>query len=246
MSSEFVLSEPWVLRTVLDNVASVVGTPDMHTFTPTKEIQPFSLGIGMDLTTANQNRVLLGCLARSLSLRTSLGEVVRGTLDVISGKERAVSTTLSAAIAPDDDFPVYTFEHASIELPGGTTLAEVQSMDLTMTTNAELLYGVGNAEAVNGRRGLMEITGRFQLTMKDNVNYGYVNARTDVAALNMKFTNGATGNELREIEFQLTGLSLAQHTVDSVEPNENILESLDFQAKNISAVAKNNDASYPA
>ena len=246
LSVEWVLSTPWFLQAILNNVASTVATPDSHTFKPSKEIEPFTVEIGMDLPGTNQVRTLLGCMCRSLGIRGSIGENVRCTADVMFGKEEAVGTVLDVNPAADTDgFIPYTFEHGSIELPGGTVLAEVQSIDLNIASNAELLYGHGSPTAVNARRGLTEITGRVNMTMKDNTVWGYVNARSDIATLNLKYTNGLNGDAERSILFALTGISLDEHSIGSLEANEAIFQDFPFQAKNITATAKNDTAAVP-
>ena len=241
------LSTPWFLKAILNNVASTVATPDSHTFKPSKEIEPFTMEIGMDLPVEDQVRTMLGCVCRSLAIRGSIGENVRCTADVMFGKEGAVDTTFDAtdAVSDTDGFIPYTFEHGSVELPGGTVLAEVQSIDLNMASNAELLYGHGSPTAVNARRGITEITGRVNMTMRDNTAWGYVNARSDILSLNLKYTNGMNGDAERSILFALTGISIAEHSIGTLESGEAIFQDFDFQAKNITATAKNNTAAVP-
>jgi len=241
---EFVLSNPWIFQMIFDSVATVIGAPDTHTFTPTKAVKSISHEIGMDLTT-NQVRVGLGVLMNSLSIRGSIGELIRGSAEMIYGKEKAVGTTLETSIATDDqDFP-FTFEHGSVELPNSTVLAEIQSVDMSINQNAELRYGFGSADAVNGIRKRLDVTGRVNLSLTDNVTLGYIKGRAEVATMKLVFSNGLTGDNKKLIELRGTGIGLSEINLGTVEANEVIAQDVNFQWRNTVVYAENNASAVP-
>ena len=242
---DFILSNPWVFNLIFDTLQTAgTASPYTHTMTPTKALKTISHEIGMDLTT-DQVRVALGAICNSLAIRGSMNEMIRCSAEMIYGKEKAVGTTLDTSIATDPiDFP-YTFVHGSIELPNSTVLAEVQSIDLTMNQNAELLYGFGSADAVNGIRKKLDVTGRMNLTLKDNVTLGYITGRAEVATMKLVFDNGLSGANERSIELQGTGIGLSEINIGAVEPNEAIFHDLNFQWRSTQVVAVNASSTIP-
>lgn len=235
---DFILSNPWFLKLLFDTIVTSGSGLKTHTYTATKACQTLSHEIGMDLNT-NQVRVALGALCNSVSIRGSVNELMRCSAEIIYGKEKAVSTTLATDTVHDNiSFP-YTFEHGSIELPNGTVLAEVQSVDMTFNQNAELLYEFGGADAVNGIRKRFDITGRLNMTLKDNVTLGYINGRAEVASMKLKFSNGASGNAEKSIEFNGTKIGLSEMAIGGIEPHEVIFEDISFQWGGCSVIAKN-------
>ena len=47
------------------------------------------------------------------------------------------------------------------------TIAEVQDIDITLTTNAELLWGLGSHHASTVFRKIFDVTGRFKTSSKN-------------------------------------------------------------------------------
>lgn len=241
---DFILSNPWIFQAILNNNVDAGAGPYTHTMTPTAACKTISHEIGMDLAT-NQVRVALGAMVNSLSIRGSINELIRGSAEVIYGKEKTVSTTLDTTPAVDDiDFP-YTFVHGSVELPNSTVLAEIQSVDMTLNQNAELLYGFGSANAVNGIRKRLDVSGRINLTLTDNVTLGYINSRAEVATMKLKFSNGLSGTNERTISLNGVGIGLSELNLGSVEPNEVIFQDVNFVWRGTTMVATNNTASPP-
>lgn len=236
---DFVLSNPWWLNSLYD-LKSGAG-PFTYTVS-SKLIKPITVEIGIDNTT-DTVRMCRGSFVNSISLRSSIGDVVRCSADIAYSIES--TQAIDAVPAVDDIAFPYTFAHGTLEMPDGTLLAQVQSVDLTLTQNGELLYAHGSNQAVGAYRKLFEITGRFNLSHVDYVQLNKVyaqigiNAQTQLSeqpTLALKFTNGLSAGAERTIDFQATGIALDSFNV-SVEPNEPIFEDIPFQARTSQVVA---------
>ena len=101
------------------------------------------------------NRTLKGCIVQSLGLSTSIGEVLNATVDMAFAKEDTASVEASSgfvaqtASGKDQATTPYTFAHGVLKTSTGGSaiaeIAEVQDVDITMATNAELLWGLGRS-----------------------------------------------------------------------------------------------------
>jgi len=236
---DFVLSNPWWLDLIFGVVNAGAG-PFTHTYTPNSAMPSFVHEIGMGLETNNQVRTILGAGLNSITIRSSMNELARCSAEIIYGKEAAVATSLDTTPSSDDiNFP-YTFVHGTIEKPNSTVLAEVQSVELTLNQNSELLYGHGSSDPVAIFKRRLDMSGRVNLSMVDNINLADVTGRAEVATMRLKFDNGLTGTAERSIDFALIGIGFGEHGLGGVEPNEPIYEDLNYVARDIAAVATNN------
>lgn len=251
-SMEYVLSNPWILTSVLDDPVTTGGGPYVHTWNsdPTinssiRDIKSLSLQVGLEGLLGNVVRIIKGVVSPSLAFRMSLNEPIRMTQELIWGQD-SVGTTLDTSIASEVDFTPYTFVNASIELPDGTSVATIQDFDLNLNSNAELLYELGDADSVDGFRKILEMTGKLNLTMLDKTNLDRIFARTELANMKVTITNGLSGVNLKNIIMTFTGVGLSLHSNAGIEPGELVLENVDFQCRSVSIVANNNTATQPA
>ena len=249
---DFVLSNPWWLNSLWDNVCSMcVAGIDTHVYTvcsklPTSE--SFQIGVcgATDVT-----RNLLGAVVNSVSLRSSIGEVVRGSAD-ISYKTEDEGPAIDMCPATDTcNFP-YTFAFGTLTSTAGT-IAELQSFDVNINQNSDLLYTHNASEAVTPYRRLFEITGSFTASYVDNEllrdiyaqnsNDGETFAR-EQTTLTMTFDNGIVGANTKSITLVGTGVGFADHAT-AIEPNEPIFETLNWQVRTMTVTAENQTAAQP-
>lgn len=249
---EFVLSNPWILTSVLDDPVTSGGGPSfVHTWdsdptinTSIRDIKSLSLEIGFEGLIGNVVRSITGVVSPSLSFRMSLGEPIRVTQELIWGQD-SVGTTIDPSVASETDFTPYVFANASIELPDGTPIATIQDFDLNLNTNAELLYELGDTDSVDAYRKILEMTGKLNLTMLDETNISRVIAREEIATMKVTITNGLAGADLKDIIMTFTGVGLSLHSNSGIEPGELILENVDFQCRSVNIVANNNQSTQP-
>ena len=254
-SMEYVLANPWIFSSLFGNPTSTLDTgarydhvwaSDPSVNAGIKDISSLHLQIGIDALTGDVVRNAKGVVCPSLTMKMALNEPIRVTQELIWGNEDAVGTTLDASVGSVGSFTPYTFVHANIELPSGTSIATVQDFDLTFDTGAELLYQLNTPNAVDAWRKILTMTGKMNLTVLDKTHIDAVMARTEVANLKVTITNGLTGDNLKDIVMTFTGIGLALHTTSGLEPGELLLENVDFQCRRININAKNNTSAQPS
>ncbi len=276
---DFVLSNPWWLNSLYDTVVTTDDSPtccvNSHVYTNVSKIrQPISVEIGthqagvLMCCPTGVIRKLTGGVVNSVSLRSAIGEPVRGSVDISYADEEEACVCLDTTPASDTcNFP-YTFAYGNLTTLAGT-LANLQSFDITISTNSDLLYTHNTSVACNAYRRLFEITGSFTATYVDNemLRHIYAQAHTGTVAnttrgldcevffrepndeccacvtatLTLVFDNGQAGANEKSITLTGTGVGFADHSV-SLEPNEPIFETLNWQVRTLAPTAINQTA----
>lgn len=244
---DFILSNPWFLDLIFGTPAVTGAGPYTYTYPTTipKAVTSFSAEIGSTLESANVQRQALGAIVNNLRMGARLNEAVRCTLSNKYAKENTPGTTIDSNPPTDSlQFP-FTFEHASIELPSGSVLAEVQSFELAVNPNQNFIYGMNSKNPVGAWRGLTEITGRVNLTTKDATWLTNVLARSEQATVKFVFDNGQASTSQKKLTMAFNGVGLNTHSI-SYNPNELILQDVPLVMRNVnSIVAINNISSAP-
>jgi hypothetical protein len=256
-SIDFVLSTPWIFDAILGGVDSTGASSDFtHIWdsdytnltadnTGVKVPKSFDIEVGFDAkpTKTDVLRNLKGSVFQSLNIKSSLNETVQASSDFVYGISDTISTSLVTPTSDDINFP-FTFAHATLELPDGSAVAELQDFDITFNTNSELLYQQGSPNAVGAFRKLFEMTGKFNASFIDKTQLQRVIDRTELATLTVEFTNGLTTTNEKSIKIEFTGVGLSEHSL-SIAPVEPIFEDLTFQMRNVKVTANNSIASPP-
>jgi len=254
---DFVLSNPWWLGTLWDNRCSTMcATPDVHTYTIVSKLRnSISIEIGAEQGTAccvDITRQLTGAVVNSVSLRSAIGEVVRGSADISYSNEIECMVAIDATPGTDTcNFP-YTFAYGTLTTTAGT-IAELQSFDITINQNSDLLYTHNTSIAVDAYRKLFEITGSFTASyidtelLRDIYAQGHASCGVGIdcatfareqTTLTLTFDNGLSGAASRSIVLTGTGVGFADHSV-TIEPNEPMFETLNWQIRTMTVVATN-------
>ncbi len=264
-SVDFVLSSPWIFDAILGGVDTTgSGSDYQHIWnsdssqlsadnTGIASPKSFDIGVGFDTKTSTDVvRHLKGSVFNSLNIKSSINETVTGSMDFLYGTVDTIATSVGSPIADGVNFP-YTFAHAYLQIPNDTTghpsrtqnlIAEVQDFDISFTSNTELLYEQGSANAVGAFRKLFEITGKFNASFIDKTQLQRVFDRTELATFTAVFTNGLTGNNEKTITLEFAGVGLSEHSL-SIVPNEPVFEDLTFQMRNVKVTANNSVATVP-
>jgi hypothetical protein len=191
-------------------------------------------------------RTLNGCVVNSLSISTSIGETVNGSVDMTFGREdTAAVATSSSSITQQDNASYdqagtpYTFAHGLLKASNGTSLqevAEIQECDVTFSQNSELLYKVGQNYATEAYRRVFDVTGRFRTAWKNSDLIQYVidqvrgNGQelldTSGVGVELTFTSGS-----KSIKIEMDDISIADHNVSGIEPVEPVFEEINWQCK---------------
>jgi len=248
-----IYGEPTVATGIYTYPAAAGGS--IYTGTSGTSVSPAktpSLSTRIQVNAGTDNiltRTLKGCVVNSMGISTTIGETVNGTIDMAFAKEDTadIAATTSTFVQQDasainQPSTPYTFAHGSLKLGTGasnamTEVAEIQDVDVTFTTNNELLYGLGSHYAKTSFRKIFDIGGRFKTTFKDKYLLQHVidqsrtenetiNEDASNVALELMFTNGN-----RSMKFEFGGVSLNDHSTSGIEPAEVIYEELNWKAK---------------
>ena len=249
---DFTLSNPWVFKTILGDPSTTGSNPYVHTYphasnginkTPTS----FTTEVGFDGASADTVRTLKGCVATSLSITASVGNLVSASLSANYGVEDAPSTSLGTAPSqPDVEFP-YTFAHATLKY-GGNTLAQVQDLSLNIDQGSSLLYGLGDHQAVDAYRQLLDITGSFRVSllnktvledMLEQISKGTSGSYSSTVGGSPELEIAFTKDSNEKIVITGTGLSPTDLSYDGFRANEPIFENVNWRIKTLTVAATN-------
>src|SRR3990167_47168 len=251
---EYVLSNPFVLSFIFGAPTTPAPSAGVYTHTwssnpsvnsAIRDVYSANMEIWMDGKTAGVDRNAKGVICPSFTMKTGIDKPIDISQTLEWGIEDAVGTTLVATPPTETNFTPYGFVHASIKLPvSGGTIAAVQDIDVTFDTGAELVYNINaSGNAYNAYRKMLNMTGKMSLAVLDNTNMARVQARTEVADLKVKFTNGLSGTSERTITFTFEGIGLSRLGTSGISAGEMLLEDFSFQCRRCTAVAINASAS---
>ena len=145
-----------------------------------------------------------GAVTSTLNIKTGINDKVSVSQSIVWANEDAITTVFAApALDVDAAFIPFMFHHASLQLPSGTTLAQVQDLDITFDTGAQQWYGIGDEDGVDAHRGLLKMTGKFSMAVIDNFNLGRVRDREVIP--NMKIVIGSPQNSTITIDCERIG-----------------------------------------
>jgi len=270
---DFVVSNPWFnsLLFARNSMCCLFpsGCPSPFTYTwdatsvcTIRCVESFSVEIAVDQCMVNTVRTATGSIVNSMSIRSSIGEPIRATLDVsYTSDDRGVA--LDACPATEVvgvavcQFEPYTFAHGDLLFDYGccmlASVAEIQSFDLTLNPNAELLFQHNCNHASSAFRKVFEMSGSFQAPyicycavdeLYGQIADNSITSKRESAALSIVFDNGCSAGAEREIRYTFTGILLKDHTT-TAEPVEPIYETLNWQARSVVVSAINGTANEP-
>lgn len=255
---EYVLGNPFIFTSVLHNPTTSVPSGGVYTHTWTSDptvntnirtVKSLHIEFYVEGSTSNIDRNAKGVISPSINIKTGIDQPVTVSQTLNWGYEDTIDTSLNATPPTcGGGFTPYTFVNASIKLPvSGGTIASVQNIDFTIDTGAELTYNInseqtgGGAVATGAWNKILNITGKLQALIINKDLIDKVVARTEVADMEIKFTNGLAGSSQKIITITLTGIGLSRHGTSGMAPGELLMEELDLQARRITIVATNSN-----
>lgn len=249
-SIEFILGNAYWLRALTGVTSTDTGSdPYVHTFIAnagdlTANTQSITINYGVELGTTDHSSQLEGCLVNSMNLSASAGEPVRVTLEGSFANESTGTT--AGSLINDTYCQPMTFAHGTLELPDATPLACVQSVEISITRNAQAEVGIGsrfaNAPFVTNTE--IEITAELlfnDVTLLQSF-FGGTDPASTVAesTLDLTFNNGLLTDELRELQLTFGGLVFDSFTLP-LDPNEALKQTLTLKARTITKAVYKDD-----
>jgi len=267
LSVDFVVGNPWYNSLLFDRLMCFPTTAccvETYTWEATcnagnKDIESFAMEIGIDQCGATDTvRTLRGAVLNNISLRSSIGEPIRATADIAYSSD-VMTTCVDSTPASDTvgtaicQYTPYTFAHGQLKWNCCCVIAELQSFDISLNQNPELIYGHNCNHPVNAFRRVFEMTGSFSTTHTCNKLLNDLYAQiadncetlaTEQTKITLTLDNGLTTTNQRKIEYTFTGVGIGDHST-SVEPVEPIFENISWQSRRGAVVATTNDAAEP-
>ena len=259
-SLDYTLSNPWIFSSIFNSIipSSTDTDPDQsgtqrsnadQYWTSNPDVNPSirmmntsHLEFGYDASVSNVVRNAKGVITTSIALKTAINDKVTVSQNMVWGNEDTINTTISApSLDTDSEFIPYMFHHATLELPSGSSLAQVQDLDITFDTGAEQYYNLGSPNGVDAYRKLFKISGKFSMAVLDASNLQRVVSREVQANMKIVLSNNRTGTNERSITINCERVGLGENTTD-YEPGEPVIEGVPFQIGHVNIEANNNQS----
>jgi hypothetical protein len=215
LSVETLLTNGWWLRAISGNTATVSGNDKIYVDSAAgkpvnKDVQSMEVRIGYDNPVGFERRYK-GVVMSTASLSCSVGEPVRLTFDMFA-KTEEISSTLTAEVSEAEE-PLH-FGHGTLELPSGTTIAKVQSVDLTINRNPEPVRGLGSRFIQQVVNKLTEYELKANIVLQDTSIIEKLwgssttpqNTVNETASVKLVFDNGLTGASKRTLLLEFEGV----------------------------------------
>jgi len=244
-TAEFTLSNPWFLRAIFGTASSSGTAPTTHTYDG-------PIGDPMRLFHGNENTsayyALEGCVAQTVTFTFN----IPGTVDVsIEGAYATKNDDDPSFTQPTINERALSFHDAELTR-AGSTLSFVQSLNLTVNLNADMVYELGNRTAVDyspkQRNTTLDYARIVQNTDDQERAYGGATSIQDKVENTADFvasaSNGKTGTDLNKVELQLNNVfpdSVSRSGVG--DATADLEDELSEMAPTIKAVAENGIAS---
>lgn len=136
-----------------------------NTYTASTAPLSFTMTNNIDNDTTDRQEVYSGCVVNSMTLKAAVGESVSVNLAGMSNLiTTGTSLTANAANATDT---IWTFQHGSLNIDGAISNI-IDSVELTVTNNWEMKYGLGSRLCKKAIGKVREITLRFTVKYLDN------------------------------------------------------------------------------
>lgn len=247
-SVEFTLTNPWWLRSVLDNGFSTSGSSAPYTHSLSGGV-PYSMRIVQPTESTDSERVLLGCVATSASISVDTGGLVSVSLEGAYADDEISTGVGSLTSQPTRDEDPLHFGHASISRDGGsTTLSLVQDASLQINNNTDIVLELGSR--VGADYSPKQLTADVDYTdiveNSDDVQRMYGDATSvqtsmeNHADIVFEFDNGGTGSDKNSLKFTLSDALPDTGSRSGVgDPEADLEDQLNEMAATITAEAQN-------
>ncbi len=251
LSLDFDISDPWFMKGVMGNITTSGTGPYYHTFTEANQPPSLTIENGISGTI----RKYLGCIIGDCKISTAVGdEPAKCSLTVMYADESLTSGSTTQT-APTD--AVYPFSYGSIEYPTGTTVANTESVELSITNNAGLKWALGSRKAsrYDMRQRTYDVTTTNYFddpTQYLRLAYGGSTLSAPSATMvsgetGVKITldNGLATTLTRKWIFQFTNSVIERHSLGTQNVETEQLETIDIIPESILIQCVNNTSVMP-
>lgn len=140
---DFLLSNASFFRAVLGTVTDGGSGPSSytHTYSEANTVQSFSIVNGAELGTNDYVSVLTGAKVNTCTISSAVDEAVSIKLECPYKTETLATSGISSQVAVTES--IFTFAQGTLSL-GGSTIGNVQSVELTINNNLDGIWGLGS------------------------------------------------------------------------------------------------------
>ena len=164
-NTDFVLGNADWMTAAIGTMGSISGSgPYVRTFSENNTCPSISIANAFNLDTDSRHNIL-GAKVNSMSIDCNVGEIARVKLDGFFQK-LSKTTTIGSTTSGDSEDPMI-FAGASIKL-GSTATLDVQSMNITLTNNTEMLFSLGSRFASKGVEKAREYSFKINEAYEDD------------------------------------------------------------------------------
>lgn len=258
---EYVMSNPWSFAAFMGK--GVTTGPDgdgiyTHTFTEENSLPSYAVKNNIELGTTDAQQIMLGSINASKSISISIGSPVMVSDDFVYADEIFSTTSYVAQI--EETFDVFSFAHATFSLPDGTTVANVQAADLSMSNSPEIIYGLGSRVGQTHVDKQREYSIRASVYLTNPAVFWrafYTGGATspfggtapgtvvETPTLTITLDNGLTLGNHRQIKLAFSGVMMDTYS-SSQDPTAPIMEDATFFARTLTVTALNTTSTIPA
>lgn len=235
---DFLLSanSSWV-RAVLGALPTDAGAgPYTHTFAESNTLSSFSIATAQEMGSNDYVSALIGCKVNTCTISAAVDEIAKVTLECPYRTETVAITGIGSVVASAEE-PLH-FAHGTLSV-AGTTVSYVQSIELTITNNIEMVWGLGSRYSTAGPEKTRTYDFKFSVAFSDVTLLLEKFAGTTapwtasaLATLNpagvaciLTFDNGGTTTASRKVVLTFANLYLNEHTLP-LDINEVIKEDV--------------------
>lgn len=240
-SIDSVLANAWWVRGMLGSVATATwtGSPTQwwtYTFFESDTIPSFTAeqGIDMDTDTA---RTLKGCVMSNVTLTAAVNELTKLKFECPYSNTTKSATIIAAGTRPTESDDPFTFAHGALVI-AGSTMAEIENVELSVNNNVEQTWGLGSRYATNATAKQREYNIRATCAFKDVTEFldrvqggagSPATAPNPATTMSLAFNNGLSGTNQRIITINLGSVWFDEHTLPS-DPTEVTKEDVSMYA----------------
>jgi hypothetical protein len=229
----------------MEQVLGTATGSDPYTYSESDNTKSITLVRAIDnpgpTTPVDRDETWAGSVVNSVTIKAAVGEPISATAEILSASH-FIDTTIHSAVALPTVDP-YSFAEASIALPSGSTLTNIiDSLEITITNNYEMLWGLGSRKAKNAVAKARDYKIKFSVKYLDNNLLTKLlglaipldaTEPTENATLICTFTNGGKSATFTFTKFVLDDLS-GKETL-----NETIGEEFSGTAYSLAVVEDN-------
>jgi len=211
----------------MEHVLGTAAGGDPYTYSGSDATKSITMVRAIDnpgSTATDRDEIWSGCVFDSITIKAAVGEPVTVSA-TMKGAYHTFDTTIHSKVTLGTP-SVYNFSGGDIELPNATSMSNIiDSVEITITNNYEMLYGLGDRRPQNARPKTREYKIKFSLKYLDNTYLQAVlgsadaiatTVPTEYATIELNFVDGD-----RSAKFLFT-----KFTFDEMSGKESINEML--------------------